>query len=70
MVRSGALVPAVPLDLSQVRQGPVELARKVPDPQQAPNPAEELDLVDRLGQKVIGPGLDPPLEVGRFVEPR
>ncbi|KAJ3049423.1 hypothetical protein HK102_012508, partial [Quaeritorhiza haematococci] len=40
----------------------------VADPQQAADPAEQLDLVDGLGQEVVGPGLDPALEVGRLVE--
>ena len=65
---SGPIVAAGRFDLGQVGQGPVELALEVADPEQAPDPAEQLDLVHRLGQEVVGPDLDAPLEVGGLVQ--
>ena len=60
--------PAGGLEFGQVGQGAVELGLQVADPQDAADPAEQLDLVDGLGEKVVGARLNAALEVGRFVE--
>lgn len=62
------LGPASGLEFREVRQGPVELGLEVSDPEQTSDPAKQLDLVDRLGEEVVSPGLHPSLEVGGLVQ--
>jgi len=60
--------PAGGLELRQIGQRALKLVLEVADPQEAADPAQELDLVDGLGQEVVGPGLHATLEIRGFVE--
>jgi hypothetical protein len=63
-------MPFIPpfFNLGQIGEGPVELAGKVTDSQEALDPAEQFDLVDRFGQEIVSPVLNASLEVGRLIE--
>ena len=41
----------------QMGQGAFQLALEVADPQQTLDPGEQLELVDGLGEKIIGAGI-------------
>ena len=56
------------LELGDRSQGAFELVLQMANSQQAADPAEQLDLVHRLGQEVVRPGLELTLEIRRFVE--
>src|SRR5208337_2588918 len=54
--------PAGGLELRPIGQRALKLVLEVADSQEAADPAQELDLVDGLGQEVVGPGLHAALE--------
>ena len=62
---AGYVLARLPLDVASVRSSSLAL---LPAVEQRPDPAEQLDLVDRLGEEVVGAGLDAALEVAGLVQ--
>src|SRR5947208_15800538 len=58
------------LDLVQVRQRPLQLALEVAHAQQTLHPRQQLDLVHRLADEVVGPRLVRLLDVAQLVQRR
>src|SRR4051812_32139537 len=58
------------LDLVQVRQRTLQLALEVPDAQQAFHARDQLELVDRLADEVVGAALAGLLDVAKLVQGR
>src|SRR3954471_6427946 len=56
------------LDGLDVGEGPVQVALVLPAAEQGAGAEEQLALVDRLGQVIVGAGLDGALDVGGLVE--